>query len=407
VVDDARWRLGDELLVRSEFAEARRTFERVRREAGEPVPLGVDIGFCARMAQILIKVGRYEEALTHCRRGIAIAREPEHVGLLRGWAGIAHATAGRPAAARTEIVMGWRDLGDRRGIARVILERAEGNACADEGQWRRAIDAFSRGLEACTGLDVPWERSIAQFNIGDAYSALGAHGQARNHLFAAFEVKSELGDRWGLAHIHRALVRLHFDRGEVDEAALQCEAGRELARTVGDPKLEAAFMVEHGRLALRRNELDQAQVCCSEARRLARSCGARSEELGAQLLTASILLRQGDAARALAALKPVLSEAAEYQASFEASVAHRLAALSHLETGNFDGTRRALTNARRLARSHGNPYRRLELDVIELRLRRREGELEGFADRLEAVQDRASALSAAAVLTELEHLRNA
>ena len=405
MVDEARWRRGDELLVRSEFAEARRAFEQVRRDAGEPTTVGIEVGFCVRMAQILLKVGRYEEALAHCRKGLVVARDPDQVGLLRGWAGLAHATAGRPAAARTEIVMGWRDLGERRGLARVILERAEGNACADEGQWRRAIDAFSRGLEACTGLDVPWERSIAQFNIGDAYSALGSHGQARNHLFAAFEVKSELGDRWGLAHIHRALVRIHFDRGEIEEAALQCDAGRELAHSVGDPKLEAGFHVESGRLALRRGDLDAAQVACSEARRLARSCGARSEELATQLLSASILLRQGDAARALTALKPVLSEASKYQATFEASVAHRLTALSHLEAGNFEGTRRALSNARRLARSHGNPYRRLELDLIELQLERKEGSKEDFDERVEAVRDRASALSASNVLTELEQMR--
>jgi tetratricopeptide (TPR) repeat protein len=393
--------------VRSEFVEARRAFERARRECGDDVAPPTAVAFHVRMAQILVRIGRYEEALTHCRKALAVARDPEDVGLLRGWAALAHSAAGRPAAARTEIVVGWRDLGDARGIARVILERAEGNACAGEGLWRRAIDAFSRGLEACTGLDVPWERSIAQFNLGDAYSALGAHGQARNHLFAAFEAKSELGDRWGLAHIHRALVRIHFDRGEIDEAALHCDSGRELARAVGDPKLEASLLVESGRLALRRRDLDGAQVCCSEARRLARTCGARSEELGAQLLTASILLRQGDAARAIAALNPVLTEAAKYQASFEASVAHRLVALAHLDTGKFDAVRRALTSARRLARVHGNPYRRLELDLIELQLHRREGAMEGFAERLEAVQDRASALSAASILSAIQLLRRA
>lgn len=405
MVDDARWRRGDELVVKSEFVQARRELERVRREAGHEPPAIVEVGFGIRMAQLHVCIGRYEEALAHCRKALTMARDPEHVGLLRGWAGIAHATAGRPAAARTEIVVGFRDLGKRCGLARVVLERAEGNACADEGQWRRAIDAYSRSFEACTDLDVSWQRSIAQFELGDAYSALGTHGQARNHLFAAAEVKAELGDRWGLAYVHRSLVRIHLDRGEVEEAAIQCEAGRELAKTVGDPKLEAALQLEHGRLALRRGDLDGAQVSCNEARRLARSCGARSEELGAQLLTASILLRQGEAARALAALNPVLAEAAKYQASFEASVAHRLAALSHLETGNFDATRRALAQARRLARAHGNPYRRLELDLIELQLARREGQVGELADKLEAVQDRASALSASGILTELERIR--
>lgn len=247
--------LGDLLVLRGEYAQAREAYERARddrrRITGE-IPPEAQARHLLRTARLAQLIGRYDEALSECARGLALLedREPALSASLEALAGLICCWAGRHEEARAWIERGRGRLGGEPGEPgperlRVLAElhRAEGNLQLGLAEPRAAVEAFEAGLGLCERLDDAWERSIALFNLGDAWSQVGDAERAAALLDEAFKAKAELGDRWGLAYVYLVRARIHGRRGEAAPAIEAAEAGLKLATQIGDPRI-AALLIE-------------------------------------------------------------------------------------------------------------------------------------------------------------------
>lgn len=387
------WRDGDDLLVRGHYRPAREAFDAVRERLQADWTGTHEVAFRIRMASICHKQGRYAEALVHCGHGIASQPPPPQRVRLHAWGALALLSAGRVASAWNEIRAGQRCEGAADPLGVTLLARAEGNALCAGGHWRRAIESYERSLESAERVDEPWELSIARFNLGDAYSTLGLHGKARAHLEESRREKLKIKDRWGLAYVHRALARLHLDRGELAAAAQDVEAGLRLGQQIGDPKICAALEVDAGRILLLQGDGDGAAKRAEDASQLARECGSTTEELLALVLQGFVLLERRDARGAAMNASRVTREVAQLEHAGEHVMAYCLSALAHLGLGNHRDARRAVSTARPLVSAQGNPYRKLELDIVSLEVDIAQ-RAPSAREHLDLARERAAALSA-------------
>lgn len=397
-----RWYEVDTLLVTGDYMNARRSIEEVQAKYTQDWTAADEMDACIRSANIATKLGRYGEAAEHSRAGLRLHR-PALAGRsaeLHAWAAIAEVAAGRPEQAQTLIEQGLALLDaspDVEGTPRggVMLDRAMGNLRAVEGRLREAVEACERSLKAVERLDDDWERSIARFNLGDAYARLGHHAMALEHLEAARQEKEAIGDRWGLAHVHDTHVLIHLDRHEWEQGREQVEAGLALAEEVGDPKLIASLQVKLARLTFRTGQFDEAERIGQDALQRAEQCGASCEQLQARILSGFVALARDRYEEAVSHADFVLRSAESGHLYAELADSQRLAALALARDNRVDDARAALEFALPLIRTLGNPYRRLEMEVAQIEVEMRAGQsTEQLLERVARAADRSVALSA-------------
>ena len=299
-------RLGDARLVLGEYARAAEAFETARKAlagsgAGEARLL-------RKRAVVAQKTGRYAAAIALSEQ--ALEGIPEDEPMLRAsveallsltccYAGRLGEGLGYVDAGLARVAAAASDVSAERLAVEAALHRARGNLLVSLGRPAAAADAYALGLALCEASGDRWERSIALFNLGDAYAQAGHHERALVHLEEALAEKTAMGDRWGLAYTWLAQAGVYAARGEGARALDGCDAGLSLAQQIGDPKLAALLQLERARLRKASGAIAEAEQSLLSALELADRLDAGPELIGACLALAALRREQGRAEEAL------------------------------------------------------------------------------------------------------------
>ncbi|MCG8456341.1 MAG: tetratricopeptide repeat protein, partial [Holophagales bacterium] len=239
-----------------------------------------------------------------CRQGTLLSEDPIHRAYLQSLAGLVSCSKGDYEEAAAHVAEGFDELAEaldpdapeaQRIEARLL--RTRGNIWLGARDPRKALEHYREALALLEPLPEPWERSIAAFNLGEAYLHLDDAARALEHLERAFAEKTTLGDRWGLAHVHHARSRLHRRRGDTASAMREARVGIRLATRIEDPKIEAKVRIELA-LALRdRGEPQRAERELLRALRKAEAASAHPEIDSAQRAIRDLRQSRGDPSR--------------------------------------------------------------------------------------------------------------
>ncbi len=387
---DMRGSLGAVLLVHGEYEAAERAFVAERATRSMSANIAERIEHQGWRVNLAHKLGRYEDAIERCdgllgQLDAEEIEDPATEATMHAWAAIVASAAGWLPVARERVDAAARSAtlvaeGAEQARVMTLVLRARGNLYMAEGRTESALEAMVEGLRHAEEHEDAWERSIARFNLGEALVAVGRSGAALSHLQRAAEEKLVIGDRWGLAYLHRTRALVHLERGELLRAEDELRIGAALSEAIGDPKLIAMHHIDRGTLALERGRDDQAMQWATSALDVARRRGGRAEECAALVLMARLRRAVGRSDEALAFARAALELAgpselgmARADALIEQALARSLEGERELAEAGFD-------EASELVVAWGNPLRRLDLDVTRLE----QGAVVDGADGLEA-----------------------
>ncbi|MEM8930863.1 MAG: protein kinase [Acidobacteriota bacterium] len=242
--------LGELLMVQGDYLAARELFERAHADATDS-DADDRAGHRLRLAELATKLGEYEEALGHCRSALAESISTDLAIAAEALAGRVQCALGDLDAAERCITRGFAHIassapaGHTREVEARLL-RTHGNWLMGRGEPGRALEPFRRAMHLLDGSTDRWERSIASFNLAEAWIALGDHARALAQLDETYLAKSMIGDRWGLAYVHQARARIRRQLGELDHAERDARIGLEIADRLGDPQITARLHLEMG-----------------------------------------------------------------------------------------------------------------------------------------------------------------
>jgi tetratricopeptide (TPR) repeat protein len=155
---------------------------------------------------------------------------------------------------------------------------------------------------------------------------LGHLDQVSEFLDAATREKDQIGDRWGLAHVHQLRARVELGNQHADSAIEEVMRALQLSAGLGDPKLVSACNATLGEVLLARGERDEARRAFDLARTDAEQCGARAETIRALVGLSAVDLERGKHASARRCAEKALALARQGNARF--IVARTLIALA-------------------------------------------------------------------------------
>jgi DNA-binding transcriptional LysR family regulator len=301
---DAWLALGDALCLRGEHEAGRTAYLRAREQrAASGALTKLDDARCTlKLAQLAIRRGRYAEAEALGREGLLRLEgtEPVAGATLQAIVCMARCFRGDAAGAEKWLSHARGGVSDDAVVkthpdgarARAFVFRAEGNWLIETGRAREAVVAYERGWTLCDGIGDAWERSIALFNMAEAWSGAGEYERARALLDAAERDKKEIGDRWGQAYVRGARAALLVLLEDAPAAVVEATAGLQLAAELEDPKLlsmldatlgVALFACDDSAASLRAFRLALAD---------AERCDARKEAIRAWLGLCALELRR-------------------------------------------------------------------------------------------------------------------
>ncbi|MEM9877361.1 MAG: protein kinase, partial [Myxococcota bacterium] len=295
---------GQRQLVRGDFEEARRVLEAT---AARMVGLGPDAadaraGIALQLGQVAFHQGRFAAAMSVCRLAIEELSPIEHPAChsqLASWVALVAVSAGDLTRAEDWLGRSGLFLGSGSEpspclrLAGALFHRARGNLAMAQGRAETALRHYEASLASCPPDEHPWERSIAIFNLGEAYLRAGRLDDAESMLSRAFALKASLGDRWGMAYAYLALAHVARERGDIARARLGAEAGLLLAEAIGDPKTTSGLLVALARVALDEGDDVAAEAYLTRARVAAEGCYAVPEQLEVRLARAELAWVRG------------------------------------------------------------------------------------------------------------------
>ncbi|MET9224648.1 BTAD domain-containing putative transcriptional regulator [Lentzea sp. NPDC003310] len=167
------------------------------------------------------------------------------------------------------------------------------------GHLRDGLTAWQTALEAAPHLPAPSLHIRTHRLLGRAYSRLGRHEQATEHLQVALDLAVRHDDLAAQANIHRTLALAWGRRGDDRRALRHARLALDLHRTIGQPTWEAHALNAVGWYAARLGEFDTARDHCHAALDLYRRHRYATGEAATLDSLGYIAHRTGDHRRAL------------------------------------------------------------------------------------------------------------
>ncbi|MEU4806417.1 tetratricopeptide repeat protein [Actinosynnema sp. NPDC023587] len=133
------------------------------------------------------------------------------------------------------------------------------------GHRRDALNSWRIALEAAEHLPDFTTRSRAHRNLSSAYSRMGLHEEATDHLDRALKLAVRHRDPTEQAHTHRVLALVWGSRGDARRALDHAHRALDLFRTLDLSVWEAVALNLVGWHSARLGELDAARDCCHAA----------------------------------------------------------------------------------------------------------------------------------------------
>jgi tetratricopeptide (TPR) repeat protein len=169
-----------------------------------------------------------------------------------------------------------REIGDRRGAGANLGNL--GNAYAALGETRRAIECHEQALAVARESGDRRNEGIHLGNLGNAYLVLGEARRAIEYLEEALAISREIGDRRGEGTRLGSLGIAHVLLGDARRAIDSYAEALPIAREVEDRRAEVSRLGNLGLAYAALGEARWAIACFEEALAVAREIGDRRGE---------------------------------------------------------------------------------------------------------------------------------
>jgi tetratricopeptide (TPR) repeat protein len=208
-------------------------------------------------------LGRFDEALDHFHRALAINQETGH-RQGEGWT-------------RYNIGDIYREL----------------------GRFEEALNHLRQALFIGREVGERWSEGYTLNIIGETYRGLGRYEEALRHLMPALVINRELGHRRGEGVTLNMIGDTHQERQRFDQALNYYQQALTIRREIGDRRGEALTLQSLGDTNYKRLRFDQALSYYQQALAIRREIGDRRGEARTLSSLGTILQRTGlpDAAR--------------------------------------------------------------------------------------------------------------
>lgn len=179
-----------------------------------------------------------------------------------------------------------------------------------------ARDAAERAIELALENENPKAFCWAWLVMGRVHFLAGRHEEARLAFLEARQQVAITGDVRHLTHIEGNIGMCRLAQGDVAEASLWIERAVALAREHEQPALEASWLVELGKIALREERPDDANALAQAALRVAQPRDHHLTIFRAEWLQHRIAVRRDPGAtdrQRLAALRELFSQLDQHE----------------------------------------------------------------------------------------------
>jgi tetratricopeptide (TPR) repeat protein len=174
-----------------------------------------------------------------------------------------------------------------------------GQAYADLGNPRRAIEYYGKALVTSRSAGDRRGEGRHRLHLGQAYADLGDARRAIHEYEQALATATEMEDARAEGRILGGLGNAHADLGEVQEAIGYQQRALEAAQALGDRRSEAMHLDSLGRAQAALGDMQQAIACHREALTILRAVGDRRGEGNALDNLGRAYASQGQIARAI------------------------------------------------------------------------------------------------------------
>jgi tetratricopeptide (TPR) repeat protein len=243
---------------------------------------------------VLERQGQYEKALQRYQESLAIDRElgnQENIADALNAIGTIHRYQGnyeKALAHFREALSTRRELGDRRGIASILTNI--GTVYQLQGRYEQALQHYEEALEIDRALQN--RRGIASVlnNIGNIHRLQGRYEDALSSLREALSMRRELGNQRGVASALVNLGNVYYDRAQYERALRRYRQALRINLEIGRRRGAARSLDRIGTLHLKRGRLQAATDTLTQAVRLAEELrlSATSPEARRSLLSTQI-----------------------------------------------------------------------------------------------------------------------
>jgi len=314
----------------------------------------------------LVRLRRYEEAATDCRRGQEIALElgwrSEAISLLHQQALCLSSAAKIPMALRV-----WKEqleLAERWKLTKSATSARTAIAICYRklGRLEDALTTLLRVEKDCERVGDRSSLASALNSLGNTYRLLGRSDEALDSFRRALELYDELSDRAAAARTLNNLGVLQKQRGEYVAALEHYERSLRIKKDLGDRRGAAVTLGNMGsvykRLGAYRkalsHELDALERL--EARKDSMRVAGFSTNVG------NTYRRLGELHLALTFMRRGLSLSREIRSPHLEATALNALALVHYDLGCYAESLRMLEAGLELARKHG--FRKLQGSIL-------------------------------------------
>ena len=250
-----------------------------------------------------ISTGRFADALTTLREGLAIERgrgNAPGVGRILNNIGIAHIRLGQYTAALSAL-RGVVDLLGESGSARdrAVTLGNLGVAYTQLGRYREALDCFEGMLSLNERAGSRSTAVLALINMGWVHIRTGELDKARDYLGRGLALNGEIGGKEGEARGRYLLGDCLLAQGHLGEALSQAREALVLARQIANRDIESHALNVLGRVHFALGDLEEAARCFESVLRLIESSGQAFKGAIAHSGLARVAAARGDRAAAV------------------------------------------------------------------------------------------------------------
>lgn len=309
----ARWEreLGEAIANQGRPVDAVRVLEGVLARLGDPLPASPRRLY----ARLLVRIGRQllHRALRGPRLPRVAAARPAAVETVRTYArlGACYYVLDRYPSALYALISGLNRAERIGPTSELALAYADaGNAVGMVPLHRLARTYGALARATAERVDSPSTTAIV-LSRSSIYRTVAADWSTIDDLERSRRISARLGNHFQWEEATFILLRLHYFRGDLEEARALAVALDARAEESG-ARVHRIWAVEsHAECLLRQGALDEAIERAQQALRLAEEGGPaeRHAQSGAQGLLASAWSRKGEGARALVAAEAALRAA--------------------------------------------------------------------------------------------------
>jgi tetratricopeptide (TPR) repeat protein/transcriptional regulator with XRE-family HTH domain len=228
----------------------------------------VTIGLSAALSDYLRAHGPWPRALALHSAALQSATEigdlHGQANALRGIGGVLSRTGeiGRSKEMLTKSVDIYRQLGDRRGAARALIELGIAQRVSGDAE---CLATFTEALASYQELGDLHGQAAALNELGSVRWQTGPITEARQHLTEALRIYRELGNRQGQAAALLYLGNVQLVMGELGAAELSLAEAGTIGRELGHPVLVANSQLYLGDVQRAAGQFDDAEKSLNSA----------------------------------------------------------------------------------------------------------------------------------------------